>query len=626
MRAALRVAATELVAVRREWLSMAGYAFIALTLGLGPWGVDAAQDRLAPDEPESAEEADDEGGSPCDTDAAVATVGPMPAWASAGTPVASVDGADVLVRVGERDGRPELEVVALDDDAVALRVARCLREQRRAERRSRLAGVGVTEEPESLASVVRVDDLAAREEASLPESSPGGLLGLGAVFMLALGIFAEMAPRARTSGYLEALAALPIRARDVALGYWLAGAAVSAGWSLVAVGVFALCELLRDGPGVDAQLLLVPLAVPPIAALAHRLSAGVEDLRAAAFRTFWIMFVFCGLLGASVATWLAAPTLAATIPIGGLALALLGWTTPAQTALAVASAAAGTVALLWSTTRLIAELDLGAGAVDGAEARRAAGDYRPEALLLFLVGTAGSTAWVPQSLMTYPIAAVLLTQVAFFGMPALWTPKLLRLPARELLQLRRAPLRTVVAPGIAVGTLALAFLALAIADRVLGFDRGVMEEYGVQMGQLGGPLGIVAVALAPALCEELLYRGAILGLLRRRGRTWGPVVLQAALFGLAHVLAFKVAVAFPLGLLLGVLAVRTRSIWPGVVVHALHNGAAMAGASIGFAGDPAELDGQAMAALAALALMGAGLAWWTGGGNQGSGGSDVEGR
>ncbi len=93
------------------------------------------------------------------------------------------------------------------------------------------------------------------------------------------------------------------------------------------------------------------------------------------------------------------------------------------------------------------------------------------------------------------------------------------------------------------------------------------------------PIGVVlfVFAITPAVCEEFLFRGFVLSSLNRLSGMWA-VILSSILFGLMHVLTSNVLAVerfLPstfMGLILGYIALRTRSLWPGIVVHALHNG------------------------------------------------------
>lgn len=93
------------------------------------------------------------------------------------------------------------------------------------------------------------------------------------------------------------------------------------------------------------------------------------------------------------------------------------------------------------------------------------------------------------------------------------------------------------------------------------------------------PLGIAAHALAYLCCYylpwELTFRGALLfPLVPRRGAGAAGVLLAATPQALASTLLhighppMELAAAFPFGLALGLLAVRTGSILPGLFIHA----------------------------------------------------------
>jgi sodium transport system permease protein len=85
------------------------------------------------------------------------------------------------------------------------------------------------------------------------------------------------------------------------------------------------------------------------------------------------------------------------------------------------------------------------------------------------------------------------------------------------------------------------------------------------------PFFLVFVALVP-VGEELAFRGFILGGLQHRFTPWKAIVLSAFLFAIYHMNVFQFAPAFLMGVVLGLLAVRSRSIWPGVLLHAVYNG------------------------------------------------------
>ncbi len=91
------------------------------------------------------------------------------------------------------------------------------------------------------------------------------------------------------------------------------------------------------------------------------------------------------------------------------------------------------------------------------------------------------------------------------------------------------------------------------------------------------PQRVVFLALVPAVCEEVAFRGFVLSGLRRMGHRRVAIVLAAALFGLTHSLVQQAVVATVLGVVLGYLAVRARSLLVPVVFHLVHNALAASG-------------------------------------------------
>ena len=85
---------------------------------------------------------------------------------------------------------------------------------------------------------------------------------------------------------------------------------------------------------------------------------------------------------------------------------------------------------------------------------------------------------------------------------------------------------------------------------------------------------ILFAAIAPFV-EELTFRGSGQSLLRFLGRT-PSILIVGVSFGLAHGLLEALVVLVPFGIALAWLRDRTDSVVPGMFVHGLFNGAALA--------------------------------------------------
>ncbi|MBK8913400.1 MAG: CPBP family intramembrane metalloprotease [Phycisphaerales bacterium] len=88
------------------------------------------------------------------------------------------------------------------------------------------------------------------------------------------------------------------------------------------------------------------------------------------------------------------------------------------------------------------------------------------------------------------------------------------------------------------------------------------------------PLWLIVLVLAvtAGVCEEVFFRGYVLSGLRPAIGPVAAIVVVALAFGVYHNSAHRLILTSALGIVLGLLALRSGSIWPSVLVHVLHNG------------------------------------------------------
>lgn len=98
-------------------------------------------------------------------------------------------------------------------------------------------------------------------------------------------------------------------------------------------------------------------------------------------------------------------------------------------------------------------------------------------------------------------------------------------------------------------------------------------------GPLAPAATILVVAVLAPVIEEALLRGVVLGALRGRFGPWPAIVASAIAFSLLHASAWSFIPLTVLGVALGWLAVRSRSLWPAVGAHVLYN-AVLVGAAL----------------------------------------------
>lgn len=87
--------------------------------------------------------------------------------------------------------------------------------------------------------------------------------------------------------------------------------------------------------------------------------------------------------------------------------------------------------------------------------------------------------------------------------------------------------------------------------------------------------GLFHIALIPAFCEEILFRGYIL---RAFEKSWGIVVgviVSGVIFGLFHIQLANLLPLATLGIILALMTWLSGSLWPAIVAHFINNGAAV---------------------------------------------------
>lgn len=96
------------------------------------------------------------------------------------------------------------------------------------------------------------------------------------------------------------------------------------------------------------------------------------------------------------------------------------------------------------------------------------------------------------------------------------------------------------------------------------FERVINNRFG-----FWGSVLKVAV-LAPVI-EELIFRGIIMHGLMRNYKPWRAIFLSGLLFSLFHLNPWQMAYTFFLGLLLGWVMIKTRSLPFAIIIHSINN-------------------------------------------------------
>lgn len=167
---------------------------------------------------------------------------------------------------------------------------------------------------------------------------------------------------------------------------------------------------------------------------------------------------------------------------------------------------------------------------------------------------------------------VAMGQIFVLALPCLVFAWYLKLNVRETFALRwPAALPALAVLLIAAGIVPVGNLLRAVQFQwfppgpdMLGEEAGKLIE-----GSLASVL--LALAIAPGICEELVFRGFLLSGLRRRVSAVASVVIVGLIFGLFHLYMEKIPVHSVLGAILALVCLRCGSIIPAMVVHIANN-------------------------------------------------------
>lgn len=200
------------------------------------------------------------------------------------------------------------------------------------------------------------------------------------------------------------------------------------------------------------------------------------------------------------------------------------------------------------------------------------------------------------------LRTLVIQQLTMIACPAIFMALILTTSLKATLRLRM-PSMTSMIMGIS-----LAFLMHPLSIELSGFlvERGILPAPPAELSRVTEVLSnsslpavmiLSVLAVTPAICEEIAFRGFILSGLARGGRLKVAVIVSSLMFGIVHMIPQQAFNAAVVGLVIGLLAVHSRSLFPAIAFHLLSNTISSLHATNGFGLKPdgvflSEVNGQ----------------------------------
>lgn len=477
----------------------------------------------------------------------------------------------------------------------------------------RLAREGL---PATFAAPLAVADSSVATAEEVGGYALGRFLPLVLILMTVLGAFypaIDLAAGEKERGTLETLLTAPVPAREIVAGKFaavaligFAAAALNLGSMLLTFqsGLFRFAEAAGIRFTLPPGSVLVILAVLlPLAVLFSALFLGIA-VRAQSFKEAQNALTPVYLVSFLPAVLSTMPAIEFTagmalIPVAGVAFlfrALMTGGAPwIPSVLALASTAAYALLALLFAARAFGREEVlfgsGSGGVSSASWRERLRAWRgaergvplPVESLAFIAGVGLVYFYVGGALQAaLGERGLLLSEWLLLALPAALFAALGPYDVRRALALRPVGGRALGAALLVIaGGIPLGWLIAWLQSFVFPLPEelfGVLEEL-LTAGDMGRMVWLLfLVALTPAVCEELAFRGVLLQGLGREMTMWRAVGVSALVFGAFH-LSFETAIRFLptawLGLLIGFVVWHTRSLWAGVLMHFVNNGLAV---------------------------------------------------
>ncbi|TCU75822.1 hypothetical protein EV204_103387 [Tissierella praeacuta] len=199
-------------------------------------------------------------------------------------------------------------------------------------------------------------------------------------------------------------------------------------------------------------------------------------------------------------------------------------------------------------------------------------------LLLFFLGSAVQNREIYSGLLITEYIIILIPNLLYMKSKKIPLKQSLRLNKISLKQIWYIILITIFSYSIAIFFNTLVITILSFFGELIPSSVPLPENMGLYF------LSIFIIGLAPGICEEVMFRGAIMDAYSIMGKK-KAIIYSAFLFGLFHLNLQNLLGPMFLGIIFGIIVYKTNSIYSSILAHILNNSIAM---TIGYFGMKAQ--------------------------------------
>lgn len=137
-------------------------------------------------------------------------------------------------------------------------------------------------------------------------------------------------------------------------------------------------------------------------------------------------------------------------------------------------------------------------------------------------------------------------------------------------------------PLILLATLGIQYSLTLPISTLIPMSDSMREAFSMALGNPRNIFSIATLVILAPIFEELIFRGIILNGLLKRYSPLLSIVVSSLLFAAVHLNPWQFVSAFILGLFIGWVYLRTKSILLAIIIHAFNNFAAILPEILGF--------------------------------------------